>query len=267
MTSKELAALIGEADEKYILEAIPRKRVPAWKVVLPMAAAAVLMIAAGSFWAMNSTKGAKSADAMNGAELLFGLGKKTADEECMELDMVMETMAGEDAVQETGAASNYMADNAGYSGETTSCAYYEEPEGKSAENPDEVAEELNTAQDDGLTSSPALIPASENVYYSAETAENGCVDLYLTLNAFTEGQVLTLTLEQADLLTLTFNGMEILDQTEEKITFRSIWNGDPALNAPELWMQAASEEVVVISGIFGEEELTASEDFRICVEK
>ena len=49
MTSKELAALIGEADEKYILEAIPRKRVPAWKVVLPMASAAVLMIAAGSF--------------------------------------------------------------------------------------------------------------------------------------------------------------------------------------------------------------------------
>lgn len=265
MTPEEFARVLGDVDEKYILEAVPKKRKPMWQTVLPMAAAVVLLIAAGSVYAaMNFGRmGAKNAEMAYSNHFALEDGAIWA----------AETTAAA-ALETTLKAAQSVAD----------CTVPETLANNAGDEYGNVEEAVNTEGDgdtgtvEGVTGCPvaetageelsgcgALDELAEGVLYTVSTA-NGITSCYFNFCEFTEGEILTFTVDDSvRVITTTVGAMELLECTDNVYKFRSQWDGMPESLMPELKLDVEASEAFRVRGVFtgADGGKAVSEDFDV----
>ncbi len=231
MTSEELARIIGDVDEKYILEAVPKKRVPAWKVVLPMAATVTLLLAAGTIYSVTHF-GAKSSETADYMAVANGFSAAETTAAAMkDAEIVEETMCE-------------MAEGDAVAGEEMAPADLGDMDG-AVEN---IAEEVSgtyTVMD-----------------YSAYTSD-GIRECTFRFTGLTDEELLTIELEDPEMLyCVSFSSMELLEETDDVLKFRFERSDEADETVPELTLSIGKTASYHVRGVFDD---GSSGDFDIDV--
>lgn len=264
MTPEKFARVLGDVDEKYILEAVPKKRKPMWQTVLPMAAAVVLLIAAGSVYAaMNFGRmGAKNAEMAYSNDLALLDGATWAAETTAAAALETTLKAAQSVADGTVPQTLAQMENAGEAlveyGNVEENADSGTVEGFSGcPAPETAGEELSGCG--------ALDELAEGVLYTVSTA-NGITSCYFNFCEFTEGEILTFTVDDSGrVITTTVGAMELLECTDNMYKFRSQWDGTPESLMPELKLEVEASETFRVRGVFtgADGGKTVSEDFNV----
>lgn len=245
MTIEKLAQVIGDVDDRFILEAIPKKRVPMWKIILPLAATLMILAAAGSIYGVKNYGMGRSSSRINeNAECVADKALVGNVENTMDADV---------------AADADLSVNPGYKADAEIC----ENEKQDTEACVSADEEKNQEK-----------YVASVVFKGIRTGDN-VVECTFSFPEFTYGGVLTMTVDDASLLEMeSCEGVKLLKQDSNTFVFESVWGGTESTgdgtesiregieekNMPTVTFRVNAGDAYYVSGVFSDAEHVANQE-------